>query len=62
MSLVLLFLICLIVYYFRGFLKALGTLFIMCCIVILLGKWFLVGCFLVAAVFVLVTNGIYKNN
>lgn len=62
MSLVLLFLICLIVYYFRGFLKALGTLFIMCCIVILLGKWFLVGCFLVAVVFVLVTNGIYKNN
>lgn len=62
MSEAILFFVCLLVYYFRGFLKALGALFVMCCIVTLLGKWFLVGCFLVALVFVLIAKGTDKNN
>jgi len=53
---IILLLICLIIYSFRGLLKAFGAFFITCCIVTLLGKWFLIGCFFIVLVFVLVTK------
>lgn len=51
---IILILLLLLVYCFRGFFKALGTLFILCFIATLLGKWFLIGCVLIGLALALV--------